>query len=141
MLPRIPGSESVGILLKLSNDKDPIVGRYAMQGLPGLGEPNHDEKVSARLREALKSNEPEDVVAALHALFPYCDKSGAFAPYPYLPELTKAVFSSNEALRKWGRNLLTSLQSDDAAQVVEAALAVLKDNTKKLAASRSNPRL
>jgi beta-lactamase regulating signal transducer with metallopeptidase domain/multidrug efflux pump subunit AcrA (membrane-fusion protein) len=131
VLSRIPGPESVGLLLTLSKDKDATIRQYALRSLPNLGSDGYNEKVSARIREAMNSDDPGDVAASISVSFPSRDKSAAFAPYTYLPEFSMWILSPHEAVRKQARNLASSLQGDDAAHVAEAALAVLKDNAKK----------
>ena len=88
VLPYITGPESVALGLTLSKDEDATIRQYALRSLPNPGSKDYDVRVSARVREALSSNDPGDVAAAMSVTFPFRDKSGARAPiliYPNFP--------------------------------------------------------
>src|SRR4029078_10858667 len=95
------------------------------------GSKDYDGLVSARVRQALNSNDPGDVAAAISVTFPSRDRPEVRAPYPYLPEFSKWISSPHEAVRKQARNLAGSLDAEDASRVVEGALAVLNDDSQK----------
>jgi beta-lactamase regulating signal transducer with metallopeptidase domain/biopolymer transport protein ExbD/tetratricopeptide (TPR) repeat protein len=131
VLPWIETPESVSLRLTLSNDKDATIRHNALRSLPNPGSDGYNEKVSARVREALNSKDPEDLVAVMGATLPGFEKPGVRARYPYLDEYSKWIFSPHEAVRKQARNFSNGLRGDDAQRVAEVALAVIKDNSKK----------
>jgi hypothetical protein len=130
VLPNIPGSNSLAALLTLSKDQDARVRGRALTVLPQLKSSAQDDKVVARIREALGSDDPDDVMAAMFAVAPDRNRP-ATSPYPYLPELMKTVYSPNEGVRRNARGFLQSLKGADAIQAANQALAVLKDESKK----------
>jgi hypothetical protein len=121
--------ESIELRLMLSKDQDATVRKYALPTLPTLGYDGHDEKISERIREALKSNDPEEIAAAMRVIWPEVNKA-AGEPYPYLSELAEWIFSPHEAIRKQARSLLSGLKGNDATHMADVALAVLKDESK-----------
>jgi beta-lactamase regulating signal transducer with metallopeptidase domain len=131
VLPGLSNPESVAARLTLSNEPDALIRKKALQVLPQLMSNAHDDKVAARVREALGSNDPDDVVAAMFVIVPYPNTPAAKSPYPYLPDLMKLLYSPHESVRKHARELLKLIKGDDATHVAEAALAVLKDNAQK----------
>jgi hypothetical protein len=133
VLPYLEMPESIELRLILSKDQDATVRKYALPTLPTLGYDGHDEKVSARIREALKSDDPDEVAAAMRVVWPSPNPKQATAgePYPYLEELGKWIFSPHAPVRKQARNLATSLKGADATHMTDVALAVLKDDSKK----------
>jgi beta-lactamase regulating signal transducer with metallopeptidase domain/thioredoxin-like negative regulator of GroEL len=131
VLPSISGPESVDLLLQLSKDQDPVLRKYAMDCLPPFTSPGHNEKVAARIREALNSNDSDEVFMALGRIWPYVNAAAGKKPYPYLPEVTKALFSPHELVRKRARQLAETLQGENWVNLVNDLLAILDDKSRK----------
>jgi hypothetical protein len=128
VLPRMSGDEAVSLLLILTKDEDSLVRQYALSGLPNLAIHPHNEKVAARVREALDSKDPDDVSDALTTLLSSDDH---FAALP--PNFTPTLFSADERVRKIARRVARDESRNDetANRIVNEVLAVLKDDSQK----------
>jgi hypothetical protein len=129
-LANISDPESVKLRLALSQEKDATIRYRSLAFLPRLSN-STDEKVVARMREALQSGELADVQAVLDRVMPFRSPPGQTkAPYPFLNELVKLFFSSDEGVRKQARRFARSLEADDAGHVADVVLKVLQDDSK-----------
>jgi BlaR1 peptidase M56/Protein of unknown function (DUF1559) len=132
--------QALDALLKLSRDENEGVRTTAFKGLPHLvGKFATNEKLLARAKEGLASEDPDTQIAAIQKLnvqhwsmSPSRGGAGASQLY-YVPELFPKLFSEDENVRRWARAAINakSLQLQDAPQVVDELLKVLDDEHRR----------
>jgi hypothetical protein len=126
VLVTISDPQSMALRLALSKDDNASVRKFALESLPRLTSAGLDQNVAARVREALGSKDPDEVLAVLPLLMSDSDRK---APFP--PEFTSTLFSPHEQVRKLARKVVSTAGPDDSKRFMNETLVVLADESRK----------
>ncbi|MCI0331924.1 MAG: DUF1559 domain-containing protein [Planctomycetes bacterium] len=130
--------DTIAILRSLAEDGPEGVRRAALGALVRSnrlqsGGPQIDDTTQALLTASLKSKDPAVILSALDSLY-YQPVPGGIPGTPQLvfqPELVPLLFHSDKKVQQSARYCLARIQEDDAPQVVESLLAILKDDSRQ----------
>ncbi len=123
--------DSIDLRVKLSRDKDAAIREYALGSLPSLVKVPANEQLSSRVRDSILSKDPDEAMAAISKTFQPKRPPESGATFVYVPEITSALFSSHEQVRKYARNAIQFAKDDHATTLLKELSAVLDDPKRK----------